>query len=247
MKASGNRINFAGKFADDSTQDDWWWKPNGVKESIAEYVDPETKEFAFHWYGRLKSLNTAFYQSKISELYCLPNTKRLKEFKNTFNSSQLTSFDLQLDLTSVESFYGCFKNCKALKSVDFTRVKTSNKVKDLGDFFCESSCGYIDLRSMDLSGAAGMYSTFRQVKAIVLMDNFGSCENMTSLYWTFRDADFHSTPERREACVYTFIEHSFDRRAVGYPDFHFADTHAPFFSKFTTEELEILNSKGYFV
>lgn len=245
MKASGNRINFAGKFADDSTPDDWWWKPNGVKESIAEYVDLETKEFAFHWEGELTSLYNGFTSSKISELYLLPNTKHLTEFRYVFNKSDLTYFDMPLDLSSISSMAGCFEDCKNLQYVDFSNVKTSSRLTSLALMFSRSSCKYIDLRSIDMRYVNDIYRTFYFCSwNILLIDNFGAGE-VTKSDTTFRRDDFKDSPDTHDALVYTFIEHSFDRKAAGMADFVFTKAYTPFWSSFTEEEVEALNDKGY--
>lgn len=43
--------NMVGKFADDSTPDDWYWHPNGTKLAIP--VDPATGEFSYYFDGKI--------------------------------------------------------------------------------------------------------------------------------------------------------------------------------------------------
>ena len=50
--------NMVGEFTQDSSPDDWYWYPNGIKTAIP--VDPATCKFAYYWPGELKNATKLF-------------------------------------------------------------------------------------------------------------------------------------------------------------------------------------------
>ena len=126
---------FAGKFTDDSTESDWFWKPNNNKISIADKVDPTTKEFNFDY--KLTYYNpTLVSVDKIEKIYHFPDT------------------------SNITSMYQMFKICKALTSIDLSNFNTSS-VTDMGSMFgyCYALTT-LDLTSFDTSKVTNMYSMF---------------------------------------------------------------------------------------
>lgn len=161
---------FAGKFTDDSIEDDWKCKINGVDTVLP--VDPTTKEFNFEYEGELTSLYQCFNESKLEQIYHIPDTSKVINFGYMFYKSNLKSLDVSdwnfkndaVDFSYYETkkmidlYYFC-AFCKSLKYVKFptTQLKTYNN-NGSGNFFngCSSlekvenlqiyfGNGYIDL------------------------------------------------------------------------------------------------------
>ena len=165
---------FAGKFTDDSTESDWYWEPNKTswlqsnKISIADKVDPITKEFCFDY--PVENVSDCL-NDKIEKIYHFPSTPNLVSMYEMFNCcTSLTSIDLSLfDTTKCTNFREMFSSCTSLTSIDLSLFDTT-KCTDFRDMF--SDC--FSLTSIDLSN-------FNTEKATTLNGMFSSCRSLTSI------------------------------------------------------------------
>lgn len=137
-----------GKFTDDSTSSDWWYCKNGTsstKVNIANYVDPETKEFEVNIGTNNNTLKNLFYNNmKLERIYEVPNGDIATDCDAMFyycTSLKSVAFPgfTGKNVTRIERM---FYFCTALKSVsipDFTgeNVETINQLC----YYCQSLVG----------------------------------------------------------------------------------------------------------
>lgn len=130
---------FAGKFTDDSTESDWYWEPNGNSISIADKVDPTTKEFNFD-YKLTYYKPTLASVDKIEKIYHFPDTSNVTSMNNMFKICKaLTSIDLSnFNTSSVTDMSSMFSECYALTTIDLSSFDTS-KVTNMSSMF--NYCG----------------------------------------------------------------------------------------------------------
>ena len=198
-KSSGEYgINaFAGKFTDDSTESDWWWKPNKITTSIADKVNPTTKEFNFE-----HQLDTADHlfssNNKIEKIYHIPDTSNVTDMKYMFTGCySLTTLDLSNFNTAAcanmsEMFKGCyrlttldlsnfntaacanmsemFNGCYRLTSLDVGNFNTAACTSMSGMFYSCSGLTSLDLSNFDTSNVMNMENMFSGCNALTSLD-----------------------------------------------------------------------------
>lgn len=108
-----------GKFTDDSTASDWWYKPNtrlSKAVDISEFVDSTTKEFAIYDIN-----DTPFFNgnTKIERIDVVGNYGNVSDLNRMFeNCNALTMVNLsELDMSQSKSLYWAFNGCSSLTNV----------------------------------------------------------------------------------------------------------------------------------
>lgn len=194
MKASGNRINFAGKFSDDSTPDDWWWKPNGVKKSIARRVNSKTKEFAFAWNGKLTSVENLFYKSKIERIYLLPELSNVTTMRSMFcECSMLKEVTFpDTDFDSLTSMINIFCDCSSIETIDISPLRLGdNKIKMQGMFARCYKLKYVDLTNFEFENMADptwMFKDSSELQHIKVTKSFYDFSHTRTTYLCLPDS-----------------------------------------------------------
>lgn len=136
--------NLVGKFADDSTEPNWYWYPNydstssspGISDRVVISVDPITKEFSKEY----------------------PTSMTRCEF--TFSQTLLERLDKFPDTSSVTRMLGMFNRCASLTSVNLDSFNTSNVIDMNGMFFGCSNLTTLDLSNFDTSNVTSMNAMF---------------------------------------------------------------------------------------
>lgn len=100
----------------------------------------------------------------------------------------------------------------------------------------------VDMSACNISSVTGMYAMFAQCSNLkeLRMKGFGSSPDLSAEYMLLQcHALSHSS------LVYTFVEHSFDRKAAGYPIFDLKPVFGGGECPFSATEQARLNEKGY--
>lgn len=172
LKASGNMINFAGKFSDDSTPDDWFFNPDRKKLSIADFVDPNTKEFAFRWDRKVTSTYDWFCDvRKLQRLDRLPDLSKATIARGMFaRCYELEEINIpELNLINAGDLTQMFTDCKSLVHMGARIITTGDLTSLRGMFTGCLALEYVDLSGFDTSNVTDIYNMFCD------------CHNVTSL------------------------------------------------------------------
>ena len=198
-----------GKFADESGPEDWvlrYGSFGATPINIAEYVNPETKEFEYRR-EKISGPLGLFYQLEgIERIDEIRGSEMVTAFQYTFSSPSIVSVNLQslsydsctslnsmfysatklanieigvFDAAKITSFDGMFRDCKALTTLRFT-PKNSSKNQTLTRMFYGCS-SLLDLHiELDCSNVTSTTSAF--AGCISLKNVTGSISNLkTSL------------------------------------------------------------------
>ena len=188
-KSSGEYgINaFAGKFTDDSTESDWWWNPNKIKTSIADKVNPTTKEFNFE-----HQLDTADHlfssNNKIEKIYHIPDTSNVTDMKYMFTGCySLTTLDLSnFNTAACANMSEMFNGCYRLTSLDVGNFNTAACTSMSGMFYSCSGLTSLDLSNFDTSNVMNMENMFSGCNALTSLDvsnfNTAACTSMSGMF-----------------------------------------------------------------
>lgn len=114
-----------GKFTDDSTEDDWWYKINSKQVSLVPYVNPNTKEFAVDI-------------SSCTSLYGL--------FENVTAIERIYELPVESKVTSTAL---CFRNCPNLLSVVVNGKNSTGLTKVNNMFRGTSNIIWVDMLELN--------------------------------------------------------------------------------------------------
>lgn len=137
----------AGKFADDSTESDWYFNKSSFPNDSTKVeipVNPETKEFDYilEWSRNYQSLEPGKFSNKLQHIYHLPENFMIgtKRLRGIFDGCvRLESCDLSgLSGHSFGDIGFLFNSCENLKSVDLS-VFSNSELTDVDCIFqlCE--------------------------------------------------------------------------------------------------------------
>lgn len=142
-----------GKFTDDSTEDDWWWRPiaepftgETTVLQLNDYVDPNTKEFEYEIDFKFNNVATLFE-----------------------GNSKLERIDSIPDISALYGMSKVFKDCSSLKSVDASNF-TVDKMITMTEMF--KNCTSLQLLNI---------SNWNTVKVISGNDMFKGCTSLTTV------------------------------------------------------------------
>ena len=194
---------FKGKFADDSTESDWYYQiynktTSATNVSIADKVDPITKEFDFesdtiHTYNTIVSSASVSFKlsNKIERIDSLPPVVVVSGIYQMFyNYSSLKSVDLSnwnVDLYFATSMFNMFNGCESLQTVNLSGWNIKN-VTSITNIF--SSCSLLQTADLSnwsidkLTNVGGIFSGCESLQTANLSGwNTENVTNMNSLFF----------------------------------------------------------------
>ena len=253
--------NMVGEFTADSTVDDWYWYPNGVKTPIP--VDPATCKFSYYWEGELKTATKLFVGLDVGANDYLAADCRLKRLermpKITGVYSQASVYYLLslpilleqvpvIDCTRIQMlYYMCVQNTVplqferiAFKNTERTtnwemifNLNANNKLKMVTGLDASSLITAKEA-ALSLNGAA-----------YVEITNLGKAAN--GINFDFRNknwGDDSKVRHARKSLVDSLLTNSFDRVAAGYS----AATvrlSPEAYARLTSTEVSAITAKGF--
>ena len=190
-----------GKFKEDSTENNWWITKDGSSvvyyTNIADYVNPDTKEFDYKTIKKVKTLQNLFYQnSAIQEITEVKGTDTPVLKYMFYQCAYLESADLSgLKDLQITDMLGVFDGCNRLTKVNLKGLDTSRCINFASTF---KSCGNlteVDLSDINTESSAGFsamfqgcnvlkslnLSKFKTDKAGAFNNMFRMCAALTSL------------------------------------------------------------------
>ncbi len=182
FNTESSSFSLRGSFAADSTEDDWWWKA-GSKESIAEYVNADTKEFAIlpEQITRRNDLGNRFQNNAalVSLTQWPLGLKPTSLNALVCDCSGLIELDLSgLDLSENQWFTNMALRCKNLSRVNLSGIDTS-KVKGMTGMLNGCKITEVDVSSFDTRNVETMNSMFQECRSLTSLDmssfDLGKC------------------------------------------------------------------------
>lgn len=238
--------NLVGQFAEDTTEEDWYWFPNGVKTPIE--VDPFTRKFSYYYPTPLTKRFAMFWidgkpemAEKLVSLESIPDISALTETRWMLaNLSNITTCPA-IDLSNSTDMQYMFQNCTSL--VLLPRLNTA-KVKYWGNAFNWCSAlrriDGLDFSSVESIGA----NTFNCASlAYLCIDNLGK-SSITSFQFQKLTKWGTGGETNRKSLVDSLLNNSFNRAAAGL-DPASITLSAASFAALTTEEVGAISLKGY--
>lgn len=217
--------NLAGQFAPDSTPDDWFWFPDGVKTPLP--VDPATRRFSLRWPSVISSAQYLFAGGSP---------------ENAYVNTSLVALD---ELPPVANVFNMLRNLEALRSypvIDCSAIAPQGRWSD---------CYYVILSSRAPSAiffnATAAVTTFEMAlnfqgepvsvygidadSAVSIQNmpfgngfprlelrNLGAAPDLSVAdLRSSRWGDDSSCPGARQSLVDVLLNWSADRAALGYP------------------------------
>lgn len=253
--------NMVGEFTADSTEEDWYWWPNGVKTRIP--VDPSTCKFSYYWPGTLSTGQKAFVDptSGANDWRGVDNRlkrlERMPVIMGTYTQASvyyMLSVLVQLeqvpviDCRNIQSiYYLCiqnqtpiqweriaFKNTERVTSWEMAfNLGTQHKVKVVTGLDASALTKAINYPL----GTAGA--------AYIEIKNLGKAAAGTS--FDFRNinwGDDTRVRKARQSLVNSLVNWSFDRAAAGYAPATITLSPATF-ARLTSDEVAAINAKGF--
>lgn len=224
--------NCVGRFADDSTADDWYWWPDGVKTALP--VDPVTKRFAFYYPGTLSTAAylfsggsgaNAFDNTALTRLESVPPCENMYAMLYTLKNADVYPV---LDCSAVALQYGQYR------ALNYVLPNTSKRPHDIyfrgteqiTDFemvinnTSDANPDYWPTRvfGLDLTGAQTISGwAFGGSTCLIQAVNLGKCPalssaDLRSVYW----GNDSLSRGARQSVVDTLLTYSFDRVSAGY-------------------------------
>ena len=253
--------NMVGEFTQDSTPDDWYWWPNGVKEAIP--VDPSTCKFSYYWPGVLSNGQKIFVppgsgandwegiDSRLKRLERMPIIMGVYSLASVYYMlSALVRLEQVpvIDCRSLQSlYYMCIQNGTpilweriAFKNMDrvvswemIFNFKSQNNVKVVTGLDASALTKCINV-PLAYSGAA--YIEIKNLGKAAAGTSF----DLRNMNW----GDDSRVRKARESLVNSLVNWSFDRTAAGYAPATI--TLSPVtFARLTSDEIAAINAKGF--
>lgn len=191
-----------GKFADDSTAEDWWLYKNGSdteanKVSLAEYVDPITKEFEYRQEEKPKTIAKLFYSNKaLVRIDKISGTENITAIRECFRGcTYLETIDLTYTAqgNAVDFNYFCYV-CTRLTNIIFNDDFGKGVSQMNGTFYGFKNMKALDVSSFDISKARDLsniftssliehlkFSVFDFASATTVANIFNGCTNLTTV------------------------------------------------------------------
>lgn len=248
--------NMVGEFTADSTEDDWYWWPNGVKTRMP--VDPSTCRFSYYWPGQLTNAQRLFTPVTAESDFLKCKLKRLEKIpvigtasvyamlSMCGNLEVLPVIDLK-DRTTQYVGYICLpggSNKVKWKRLSFANTSGVTKWEMvLNGNFTECVC----LTGLDLSSTISFVSTPLALKGIpyVQLTNLGKAAAATS--FDLRNKNWGNNTlvaGARQSLVDSLLTNSFDRAAAGYAAATITLS-AEVFARLTASEVSAITAKGF--
>lgn len=249
--------NMVGQFAEDSTEEDWYWWPDGVKTPLP--VDPATKRFSFYYPGTLTNARYLFSGELHSTFVCrLKSLERMPLFSGWFG-----------DYT----FYmlGKTGDCATFPVVDLRHApSTGTRGRDVNYLLLNNTaCRQLHFANTENMRAWGMVVNLTQMVAVTGLDfsstvkaqdvpfsprtayleirNLGKAEDVQEIgfdLFSLNLGDDTVFPGSRRALIDTLLTNSFDRAAAGYTP-AVVGLSQQTFDRLTEDEVTAITAKGF--
>lgn len=240
--------NMIGEFAADSTEEDWYWWPNGVKTAIP--VNPTTKKFAYEWTGRLRDIRNLFIgastnRSKLKSLECVPSmAEALGSSYYAFSGMpELERLPAEIDMPEITDAAYTFL---ALNSIKRIGVVNTPKAKSMEMVINTGGSELHTIESLDIGAITkSTISDFQHCPAAKMyLKKFGKAALTEFFVTSPRWGDDAVVPGARDSMVRTLLTDSCDRLADGMPVATVV-LHADALARLTKHEIVMITEKGY--
>lgn len=240
--------NMIGEFAADSTEEDWYWWPNGVKTAIP--VDPKTKKFSYEWAGKLTRISNLFIgsnanRSRLKSLECIPSmADALGSSYYAFSGMpEIERLPEEIDMPEITDAAYTFLALNSLKrigEVNTPKVKSMEMVINTGGSELHT------IESLDIGAItkSTMVDFQHCPAAKMYLKNFGKA-TLTEFFVTSpRWGNDAVVAGARDSMVRTLLTDSCDRLADGMPVATVV-LHADALARLTEHEIVMMTEKGY--
>lgn len=254
--------NMVGEFTQDSTPDDWYWYPNGVKTPIP--VDPATCKFSYYWPGKLNTASKLFvgletpandYVAADCRLKRLERMPTITGARGQASVYYMLSLPVLLEEVPVidcrqiqNLYYICvqnntptqweriaFKNTECIENWEMTfNLHPQRKLKIVTGL--DASC---------LKAALNTPLSKNNGPARVEITNLGKAPAAANLDLRDRHwGDDTQVRHARKSLVDSLLTNSFDRTAAGYSACTI-QLSAEAYGRLTSEEVAAITAKGF--
>ena len=187
----GEKENIAklkGKFADNSTANEWWYRansPTGPKIYLAAHVDEETKNFELY---ELSETPFFYKNDYLENIAATGNYGNVTDMREMFlDCDGLEMVDLSnFDSSNATSLNSMFAWCIKLKSIKFGSFDTSNVTTMRSMFQHCPNLLSVDMSNFDTSNATNINSMFKDCSALTTLNlssfNTSKVEQMGSMF-----------------------------------------------------------------
>lgn len=181
----------SGKFMDDSTPEDWWIHVNGQNESIAEYVNPDTKIFDFD-FPFDKNMPTFRNNQKIEHIYNITIPKGCTSMSLLFyacrNLKSITISD-ESDTSNVISMGQIFDTCEKLETIKGLGNLNVENVQDFNKcfYYCNAIKDFSFIKNWNvknLTNANQMFSIIHSAENVFDLSDWET-SNLQSVHQMF--------------------------------------------------------------
>lgn len=177
----------SGKFAADSTETDWWYmNDNTTTVSIAEYVDPETKEFSVMIPDDVNWL-TFNNNTKLKEITHIPEKlTKIKQFCH--KCTGLTAINIATDFSLVTDCGDAFSLCSNLVTVTGSENLNFDSTTSLWALFAQDAkIETLNMSGINTSHVTNINYVFQYMSGLITLYltgwDFGNV--LTSNTWIF--------------------------------------------------------------
>lgn len=247
--------NMVGEFHEDTTVDDWYWFPNGVKTALP--VDPATKRFSFYYPAELNSVRWLFAESNTSTFVC-----RLKRLEKMPLISKNVTGDWSYMLL------GKTNQCEVFPTIDCRNIGLSAANKTLN--YClltNTACTQLHFANTSAITKWEMTTNLNQLLAVTGVDlsattilsakpfstktafieikNLGKAQAAANFdLRTDNWGDDTKFPHSRQSLVDSLLTNSFNRAAAGYTSLTI-QLSAATYARLTSAEVSAITAKGF--
>lgn len=248
--------NCVGQFSDDSTPDDWFWWPNGMKTALP--VDPATKRFSFYYPDVLQtaaylfaggSSTNAISNSALTRLERIP---LIAKYSNALCGLKACETYPVIDCSGVAPAYGIYYdmnyvilNSKLPRDIYFRNTEKITQF-EMAINNGETSSTPTRVWGLDFSRTQALKNrAFGVATCIIQGVNLGkrqelSVANLYAVYWGNDTVQSGS----RQSVVDTLLTNSFDRATAGYSPVTLQLSEQTV-AALTTDEIAAITAKGY--
>lgn len=248
--------NCVGQFSDDSTPDDWYWWPNGVKTALP--VDPVTKRFSFYYPDVLQTAAYLFAGGSSTNamvngtLIRLERIPLIAKFSNALCGLKACETYPVIDCSEVAPVYGAYYdmnyvilNSKLPRDIYFRNTEKITQF-EMAINNGETSSTPTRVWGLDFSRVQALKNrAFGIATCIIQGVNLGkrqelSVANLYAVYWGNDTVQSGS----RQSVVDTLLANSFDRATAGYSPVTLQLSEQTV-AALTADEIAAITAKGY--
>lgn len=248
--------NMVGEFTEDSTPDDWYWYPNGVKTAIP--VDPATCKFSYYWPGSLTDATRLFTKLTAEADFLKCKLKRLEKMPVIGKSSVFAMLSLcgNLEVLPVIDFRGrttqevgylCLPggpNRAKWKRMAFANTSGVTKwIMMLNGTFSQCLC----LTGLDLSSTTAFTAASLCTNGMPYVQLINVGKAAAAATFDFRNKNWGDDTlfvGARQSLVDSLLTNSFNRASAGYASATI-QLSAEAYARLTAAEVSAITAKGF--